>query len=200
MDSNKVFAYGSLVNSRARPSQVSVMQAVLPGWVRQWRHCIRTLRGNACALTVDRDTSTEIRGLLMLGNPETLEELNRREIGYSKVLAVARLDGVLNETDCYVYVGAPEYSRRASGEFPIWRSYLDCVLAGYLELGGRQAADDFIRTTRGWDVAILDDRGNPGYPRAVTLSSEETGEIDSILARHGLLDNLVEAGGPPKRH
>jgi cation transport protein ChaC len=189
-----VFAYGSLVNRLARPAGLRSAPAVLPHWARHWRHCIQTPHGRICALTVAPDPDTSIRGVVLFCEADTVEELDQREIDYHQVRVSVRLDAPeagMEEVGCVVHVGDLAYDRAGSYEFPIWRSYLDCVLAGYIELGGRCAAEDFIASTRGWNVPILDDRGDPKYPRAVALRSHELREIDEILALHGLLSNVV---------
>ncbi|MDO8700376.1 MAG: hypothetical protein Q7J56_01845 [Deltaproteobacteria bacterium] len=53
------------------------------------------------------------------------------------------------------------------------------------------AVEDFITTTQGWGLPILDDRHRPRYPRAVFLTSAQLHEIDDILGEYGLLRNLV---------
>ncbi|MBI1904203.1 MAG: gamma-glutamylcyclotransferase [Planctomycetia bacterium] len=188
-----VFGYGSLVNRRTLPPGVRTTPAVLPGWRREWTHAVESPQGNVCALSVARDAATEIEGVLLSCDPQQLAELDRREIGYHRVRVPVRL-GPGRNVACLVYVGDAAQRRAASHEFPIWRSYLDCVVAGYLELGGRAAVERFIATTRGWNAPILNDRPRPKYARAVDLSSDQRCEIDEILRERGLLEMLVDLG------
>ncbi len=170
------------------------MPGILPGWVRQWMHCIETPHGKICALTVAPDARVAIAGLVFFHNIRGLAELDQRESGYSRVQVPARLDSHDHSTaelDCFTYVGDSAHHRSGSNEFPIWRSYLDCVLAGYFQLGGPRAMEDFIASTQGWDTPILDDRRTPRYRRAVSLASDLERGIDETLAKHGLLKNLV---------
>jgi hypothetical protein len=157
-------------------------------------HCIETPHGKICALTVASDAHVEIAGLVLFHNVRGLAELDQRESGYSRVRVPVRLDSPdpsMAELDCFTYVGDSAYHRPGCNEFPIWRSYLDCVLAGYFELGGYRAIEDFIASTLGWGVPILDDRRAPRYPRAVALTSDQQRGIDETLAKHGLLKNLI---------
>jgi cation transport protein ChaC len=182
-----VFAYGSLVNRHTRQNGVEAIPARLHGWVREWKHCVNTDHGGVCALTVTPDPAIEIRGVVLLWETARMKELDEREIGYSQVRVKVSLDvstGRSQEADCILYVGRSDYYLPGSREFPIWRSYLDCILSGYLELGGRQAVEEFIASTRGWDTPILDDRQKPRYFRAVTLTSDQQSQIDEILEQH----------------
>jgi hypothetical protein len=194
MNDTLVFAYGSLVNSGTRQSGVRSLPGVLPGWVRQWKHCIETPNGKICALTVAPDARKEVRGLVLFQDTNDLAELDQRESGYSRVRVNVCLENSplgKMEPRFFTYVGDLAHSAFGSDEFPIWRSYLDCVLGGYFELGGRWAMDNFIASTLGWDAPILDDRQTPKYPRAVTLASNQKREIDEALVKHGLLKNLI---------
>lgn len=157
-------------------------------------HCIETPHGKICALTVAPDPRVAIAGLVLFHDIRGFDELDQRESGYSRGPVPARLDSPDHSTaglGCFTYVGDPAHHRSGSNEFPIWRSYLDCVLAGYFELGGHWAMEDFIASTQGWDAPILDDRQTPLYPRAVALASDLERGIDETLAKHGLLKNLV---------
>ena len=41
----------------------------------------------------------------------------------------------------------------------------------------------FFDTTDGWDTPVLDDRAAPLYPRAQTLTRQERGLTDALLAQ-----------------
>ena len=189
-----IFAYGSLVNPRARQPGIRAVPAALLGWVRQWMHCVDTVHGKVCALTAVPDPKMEIQGLVLSHDDGNFAELDEREAGYFRAKVSARLltpELGTENIDCFVYVGDKVHRQPGSYEFPIWRSYLDCVLAGYLGLKGRQSGEDFITSTQGWGVPILDDRPRPRYPRAVVITSAQLHEIDDILGEYGLLRNLI---------
>jgi glutathione-specific gamma-glutamylcyclotransferase len=200
VNSDSVFAYGSLVNSRARPSGVHWEPGILSGWVRQWMHCVETPQGKVCALTVSPYARVEIAGAVLFQSAHGLAELDERESGYRRVRVPVRLERpgpITAEIDCFTYIGDSTHHKHGSDEYPIWRSYLDCVLAGYFEVGGREAMENFIASTQGWDAPILDDRRMPLYPRAVALTSDLERGIDDTLAEHGLLKNLVKLPSSP---
>ncbi len=69
----------------------------------------------------------------------------------------------------------------ATEEFPVMRSYADCVIAGYLRTFGYDGAKRFLDSTEGWDSPWVDDRERPRHPRAVTLTTDEQGAIESLL-------------------
>jgi hypothetical protein len=185
-----IFSYGSLVNPHARPATVASWPAVLPGWVREWMHCVETPHGKVCALTASPDPAVELHGLLLAFTPAAADELARREIGYAQQAEVVRLkvpgaDGGLR--GCQIFTSPPSVHRTGSIEYPIWRSYLDFVLAGYWAMGGGEAVEDFIRTTRGWETPILDDRDRARYPRVAAPDPAVKSRIGEILARSGVL-------------
>jgi hypothetical protein len=62
-------------------------------------------------------------------------------------------------------------------------SYLDVVVQGFFREYGAEGVQRFFDTTDGWEVPVLNDRGNPRYPRHRTLTAEETALVDDHLAR-----------------
>jgi len=163
-------------------------------------HCIETPHGKICALTVTPDVRAEIAGAVLFQSADGLAELDERESGYRRVrvpVHLERPDPITTEIDCFTYIGDSAHYKRGSDEYPIWRSYLDCVLVGYFELGGRGAMENFIASTQGWDAPILDDRRMPLYPRAVALTSDLERGIDDTLAERGVLKNLVKVPPAP---
>ena len=182
------FGYGSLVNRHTRPPGTQTEPFRLTGWIRQWRHCLENpftkvnVYGNICALTVERRPGSTIDGVLVLADVNELTSIDSREIGYHR----EAIDAGQNR-NAYIYVSNDAYHRWASDACPIWRSYVDCVLAGYLEVFGRDGAERFIASTEGWDrAAILDDREEPKYPRAVKLTPAEASVIDQLLTNIGI--------------
>ncbi len=66
-------------------------------------------------------------------------------------------------------------------------SYLDVVIQGYLTEFGEEGAARFFETTSGWNAPLLNDRAAPLYPRAQSLTVDETAFIDQALARLGVV-------------
>jgi glutathione-specific gamma-glutamylcyclotransferase len=181
------FGYGSLVNRHTRPAHTRARPARLAGWIRQWKHCIDLPFGKACALTAEKRAGCEIEGVLVLDHHDGLAAVDDREAGYRRErIELPEMEAPAGEMDIFIYVSAPEWNHWGSAEYPILRSYVDCVLAGYLEVWGREGAAKFIKGTEGWGAPILDDRAAPRYPRAVPIDWGLRAAIDGLLEENGI--------------
>jgi hypothetical protein len=187
----RIFGYGSLVNRDARRHDLVARPARITGWRRSWSHCVETEHGRVCALTIAPNAEAEVAGVVVLEHRDNLSALDAREKGYQRVRLVLVAEEPPISPDragleSFTYISTPAAHRLGSRQFPIWRSYLECVLAGFLDLGGDAAARDFIVTTDGWRAPILDDRLAPKYMRAVRLSPHVQGKVDTLIHSHGL--------------
>lgn len=175
------FGYGSLVNPDARSRSAVAIPAVARGWIRQWRHC--SDEGvKMCALTVERRTGVTIAGVLLIEDEGAVAIVDEREYDYhrqSTPIQPATSPAIQIPLDPFLYVA--NNPRWGDQECPILRTYVDCVLSGYIRTFGYDGAVEFAHTTEGWDCPIYDDRRAPLYPRAVTLSSSEREAIEEIL-------------------
>jgi len=181
----QVFAYGSLVGRRSRDFIAEATPATLEGWNRSWSHGIRTKRGNVCALTVVSKPQSMLRGVVLQCDKATLRTLDKREDGYSRKEVNVVLD-TGHRSRSWLYVGRRD--RRVDGEdgYSIWMSYLLVVLAGYLELGGPRALQDFYGTTVGWNMPVEHDEREPKYTRAFRLKPGERAQIRRFLSSRGI--------------
>jgi hypothetical protein len=103
--------------------------------------------------------------------------LDERERGYDRH-AIQIPEG---ETPTAVYA-VPEDSWLPHGpDHPILLSYLDVVIAGYLEKFGTQGPQHFFETTQGWDAPVLNDRARPLYPRSKPLGDDVRDLVDGWL-------------------
>lgn len=184
-----IFGYGSLVHPDTRPEVLQAEPATLSGWTRTWAH--RTSMGGqrTSVLSVRPEAPRTIAGVLMHVPESYFPALEQREAGYTRVPVTVTCNG--REIPCETYVGNPDRAHAPEPDAPIWRSYLDCVLAGFFRLGGASAVGDFIQTTDDWGP-ILDDASVPYYLRAVTLTQEESEAIANVLDAHHLRDWLFE--------
>ena len=53
---------------------------------------------------------------------------------------------------------------------------------GPLREFGEAGAHRFFETTSGWDIPVRNDRAAPIYPRAQSLTAQETALVDDLLA------------------
>ncbi len=184
-----IFSYGSLVNPDTLDFSAKAYPARVKGYCRSWGHCVSLHGFNLRALTVVKRKFCEIEGVVLVADESIAQILNKREIGYKPV----RVTPVLKDENyqhyaenSYLYIGKKEFQDLHNVNYSIPQSYLDCVLDGYLKLGGTKSAFQFIESTDGWDVPIMNDRNSPKYPRALELTDNRIQEIDRILVDSGI--------------
>jgi hypothetical protein len=151
---------------------------------------MNTTSGKVCALTAAPRLGSEIEGVLVLDRRDNLAKVDRREIGYRrKRINIQSPDAVTSPEglETYIYISTRDYEQWGNTEYPIWRSYLDCTLAGYIDVWGRDGAERFIASTEGWEAPMLDDRRAPKYPRAVVLNNTVQRMIDRLLEENGIV-------------
>jgi glutathione-specific gamma-glutamylcyclotransferase len=184
IDKIAYFGYGSLVNELTWARPYKMEPAELRNWAREWNHCVDTPFGRVCALTVSRSDFGRVQGVFIRSTRSEIIEVDDREIGYVRE-AIPPSDIVTHKSslppELYIYRSEERFRRGASDEYPLWLSYVDCVIVGYLKVFGKGGVDTFIASTEGWRGPILDDRAKPLYPRAVRLSEEERQFIDERL-------------------
>lgn len=205
MDSITYFGYGSLVNRATRPSGEIAQPARLYGWERVWGHRVLSAQQPAdepprsccslsvrklCDATLDRGkNATFIDGVVVTIPISEVPALDRREAGYDR-LSLPGSDFDL-PADCasgeiQVYVSKPTHQGKATEEFPILQSYIDCVLAGYCEMFEVSGMQHFVQSTAGWDGVIENERSHPKYPRAVNVPEEQLAAFDQIIFQQRL--------------
>jgi hypothetical protein len=190
------FGYGSLVNRDTRPINEEAMDAHLHGWRRAWLHRVGGVqrpRVNCTSLTiepVESVTSSDqagIDGVLVRMDTADLPALDARESGYERLSLSADcfdLPGAIDADEIMVYRSLPDNRQLAEAGFPILKSYIDCVMAGYLHRFGDTGLRQMVKSTRGWERTILNDRATPFYPRHVVLEPQHQRYFDHILSVH----------------
>lgn len=161
------FGYGSLVN-RATHDFSPVWPAHLTGWRRVWRHT----RGRQTPfLSVRRVADCTLQGLVARIDPQAWAALDARETGYERVPAGGGLACAAPvPITAQIYAVADSDVETPAAPAPILLSYLDVVVQGYLDQFGTDGVRDFFATTDGWEIAVLDDRAAPRYPRHQPVS------------------------------
>ncbi len=186
-----IFGYGSLVHETIRNNNDwgNGVETILGGWVREWRHCVDTPSGPICALSIRPQNGSKVQGVTALCDLSDLPSLDQREIGYKRIKLDA--ETLANSQNvhliaCFTFASKAPFHRAGGVDYPIWQSYLDCVMLGFLRRFGVDGIERFVLTTGGWDVPIMQDRDRPLYPRSVTLSKSERLCFDRLLEGCGV--------------
>ncbi len=186
------FGYGSLVNRAThRTGIVAAHPARLHGWRRFWRPrpdmpFDEDRATPVSLLTVGREAGAVTDGLLVIDRAENLPAVDLREQRYER-RSLGRHELTLGEGDLpdgvplYVYEAHASVPKH-SAACPIYQSYLDAVLQGFLVEHGETGLREFVFGTGGFDIPVLADRDRPIYPRAVALSPAERALFDALLA------------------
>jgi hypothetical protein len=167
------FGYGSLVNEltwlQSERFHADRHPVEVQNWTREWRHCIDTPHGPGCVLTAVRAAGSRIQGILIRCDAADLAQVDAREDGYDRV-ALPRRDvltavGDLPE-NLYIYTSKSLHYRAGDAGYPIWFSYAETVLHGFLSVFENEGVDRFIQSTTGWTAPVVDDRHDPQYRRS----------------------------------
>ena len=172
------FGYGSLVN-RDTHVYANATRAQLQGWRRTWVYT--SARGQAF-LSVIADAETTIDGLIAEVPHGDWEALDAREYGYARIASGKAALHPLDPAPQVSHYSVPQETWVNSTANHILLSYLDVVVQGYLREFGAAGVANFFATTDRWDTPVLNDRAAPLYPRAQTLTSQETALVDQHLA------------------
>lgn len=183
MTEKRVFGYGSLVNAKTHDYQ-NCAPVSLTGWRRLWRHT--KLRSHAF-LSVEPVEGSTIEGLVATVPAQDWEGLDERETNYFRSdLTPCAFQPTLNGDAIVMYQAETGHDVPEGHIHPIFQSYLDVVLQGYLEVFGEDGVHRFFNSTHGWDAPILNDRSFPFYPRAQSLSADELAFVDECVATYRL--------------
>lgn len=174
------FGYGSLVNVSTH-TYVDPRPARLTGWKRAWVQAEE--RGQAF-LTAVPAPEFEIEGLVAAVPDADWVALDQREYAYERLGAAEKVSHDLPDgTDIQVYAVSPKVQNTITPAYPVWMSYLDVVVQGYLHVFGEAGVAGFFETTDNWARPFVDDRADPKYPRAQVLSASEQALVDHWLAQ-----------------
>lgn len=178
------FGYGSLVN-RGTHTHENAHAAKALGWRRSW---VTTVYRPRPYLTAVRAPGSEILGLVaeVEGSWDALDE---REGAYERHVMDEIEHPLEAEREVRIYaINADVFTEPAPEPDPILLSYLDAVVQGYLYEFGLDGVRHFFDTTDGWHIPVRNDRAEPIYPRAQTLSQAEADlTLDQIKRVGGML-------------
>lgn len=180
------FGYGSLVNRATHRTEiVDAIPARLKGWRRCWRPRPDMPGFPAALLSIRPDPDAVCDGLLVVDRVENLDAVDAREARYDRLpVRLSDLDVTRSlPDDCPVYVYVARRDIPPRPEPPvILRSYLDAVMQGFLAVHGEAGLRRFLEETESFETQIHDDRREPLYPRAVSLTGDEDALFERLLA------------------
>ena len=172
------FGYGSLVNRDTHVYE-NAARTKLTGWRRTW---VYTSERGQAFLSVIPNEGTTIDGLIAEVPHGDWAALDAREHGYARLASGAAIAHPDDPARAISHYAVPRETWVESAGNHILLSYLDVVVQGYLREFGAGGVANFFATTDRWDTRILNDRTAPRYPRAQTLSGQETALVDQHLA------------------
>ena len=198
-----VIGYGSLLShdSRSRFSGINC-QAIpvqLSGWRRAWS--TRTLGEQQTCLSAKVEKGASFNAALV-PIEQISPELAKREQDYEFIQVDSSQLSLLEQgqhrlsyeqlATKQVWICQNKKNEAANASYPICQSYVDTCLAGCLETGLGDFTLAFLRSTRGWEDAWINDRAAPRYPRAAAITQRSVSLIDDILQQADLLQYREE--------
>jgi hypothetical protein len=122
-----------------------------------------------CVLTAVERAGSRMHGVIIRCEAADLAQTDAREAGYDRV-ELPRRDVVSSVSGLpeklYIYTSKSSHYRPGGVDYPIWFSYAEAVLHGFLSVFKTEGIDAFIRSTSGWAAPVIDDRDNPQYRRS----------------------------------
>jgi len=177
-----IFGYGSLFSQESRERTAPTPQAwlaTLRTYARSW--CFEDPEGY-CALGITHNELAHVNGVLIRVDAAHLPHFDEREAGYVRrdVTGQVACD-VAIERNAVIWTYVIETPAPPCTCHPIAQTYLDVTLTGCLEYGAH-IAEEFLRTTHGWERPWAHDRNLPIFKRGLRSAPHES--IDALLARH----------------
>ena len=184
------------------------------GYERRWN--FRSTTGFT-ALGVSRITTTadpprDMNGVLFQIPSAMMPGFDRREVGYEKVRIPmdcidfcsdgeyvasnntnAELPELTDSDHIWIYVPQANQCREADENHPLLQSYVDTVMQGCLEWGGRKMAEDFVLSTGSWSSFFLNDTPSSRRP---WLFRKDYDILDDILQKHSGLTHYADRRHP----
>jgi hypothetical protein len=179
--------YGSLINPRSRALSGRTGTALpvrLKGYQRAWNAPSPGSAMTAVGVVPDPEASCNAV-LVEVADDAALAGMDEREIGYRREAVLPEAVSPIGPGGAptgamFIYV--PLVPTPLTEELPLLQSYCDVILTGCLEEFGAAFAEEFCRSTAGWDGPWLNDRVNPRYVRAMS-AVPLAAQIDEILER-----------------
>lgn len=142
---------------------------------------------------VDKKEGATTNGVLVEADEDIREKLAKREGAGSGYLQLdpkdmeVLADGFELPEGAEIYCAAPAMKRKPRELWPISQTYVRTILLGLRNVGGEEAAREFIRTTTMWDEVKkggrwVDDRETPLWDRqGEEPSAEDDAWVEQML-------------------
>lgn len=183
-----IFGYGSLINSESRKltgQTGKAIPAIAHGFTRHWSKIDESY--TLSPLAVNKGNG-QVNGVLLKVDNEALEEFDKREAGYHRVvLPVGQIDAfepIDSTSTVWVYIVNDVVD--PCSKSPIAQSYVDTVLAGCLEVS-ETFAIHFIEHTLGWHHPLINDRQKPKYKRMAGVYRPQQEAIDALMSERDII-------------
>jgi len=205
-----VFGYGSIINLHSRVRSGGSATAIYVriskkfGYVRKWN--FRSPTGfTALGLCKNIKKQSTVNGVLFACTEDQMRSFDERESGYTRVripfeyvniLEKKNKVNIVKNVPIHVYVPPKNMCSKASEKYPICQTYIDCVLSGLLDIGGKDAVTEFIHTTFDWTSFYLYD--TPMSRRPWLHRGAQYKKIDEMLEKNDLVTFFRERRHPPE--
>jgi hypothetical protein len=199
-----VFGYGSLLErasrTRTNPDAIGAWPARVTGYQRGWFHQFADNVGSTCTyLGAIEAKGKPVNGVIY--KVADFESTKARETGYTaiplKPEEITMLDGggpwaTGPDAKVYIFVSNKDSiskTKAPTPQFPMVQSYVDICINGCLEIEAlyrtvKGFAQEFIRTTTGWNANWVNDRI---YPRRPFIYAPNASAIDKALKEGNVL-------------
>ncbi len=179
-----IFSYGSLAHKEVAEmtgKTLDFIPARLEGYARNFRALAKS--SNFAAGGIEKQKGSQALGMLVQVPEKELPKFDERESMYNRIeIPLDELspltDKPLPEGKFYLYT--PKNPQPPTHEIPLAQSYIDVILAAFLELGVEHATE-VLGSMGDMDRPWVNDRKMPRYSRYP--SGIDTDPIDELIAR-----------------
>lgn len=181
-----LFGYGSLLNKRGRddtyPHDGAEFPVLVHDLARGWYVEDTEFRKHT-TVCVFEEQGSSVNGALLEIHEESLPDYDARETGYYRAeLDRDQFEYLSDERlqkEDRVFVYEPNELVIDRQDYPITQSYIDIVMKGFMDISDDFALQ-FLKTTRGWEKQIINDRENLWWPRSYN-ENDSAEAIDQLL-------------------
>ncbi|MEA2097900.1 MAG: hypothetical protein U9P70_02395 [Patescibacteria group bacterium] len=192
-EKNYIIGYGSLMSLQSVLKtlknldvfKINILPIEIYGVERGW--FTKSSRNNFTALGVVKNLASKFNGTLIGPlSKKQMYELDKREKRYKRIeikkesIKTLKQNNLIPQDNIWIYT--TKNKKLPTSRCPIIQTYIDVVISGSLEIS-KNFTKEFIETTTGWDGIWINDRKNPVYQRAVSLTEKQKQKIDKLFKK-----------------